>query len=309
MSFQTTLRAPVSCTGIGLHSGAPVILALHPAAAGHGIVFRRLDVDRKISLIPARWDLVNETRLGTTLTNARGVSVATVEHLMAALWGAGVDNALITLDGPEIPIMDGSSEPFMALLAQAGIRALAAPREVIRVVKEVEVSDGASLARVQPYGGEDFGCSLDIEIDFPHPAIAHSRAFYDFSEDSFAASLAAARTFGFAHEVAQLRKIGLARGGSLENAIVLGEEGVLNEGGLRFADEFVRHKALDCVGDLFLAGLRIEGHFTFRRPGHAVNNRLLRALMADKSAWKRVCTLPAPKAAEGSAHAEAAAFL
>ncbi len=298
MTAQTTLKQAVSCSGIGLHRGIEVHLRLLPAKADTGIVFRRTDVEKKRGLIPARHDLVTDTRLGTTLRNAHNVSVSTVEHLMAALWGAGVDNAVIELDAPEVPIMDGSSDPFMALIAQAGIRKLASPRKILRVYKEIEVVDGESVARVAPFEGQEFGCGLDIAIDYPNTAIPRQNARYDFGRVTFAQALAGARTFGFAHEVEQLRAHGLALGGSLDNAIVVGEHGVLNPGGLRYSDEFVRHKALDCIGDLFLAGHRIEGAFTFTRPGHGINNKLLRALLADADACKLVTTVPAAQPAE-----------
>lgn len=297
MSLQTTLRKTITCEGIGLHSGSCVHMALRPAAAGTGIVFRRSDVERKSALIPARYTLVSDTRLGTTLRNAHGVSVSTVEHLMAALWGMGIDNAVIDLDAPEVPIMDGSSEPFMDLITQAGVRRQDAPRQCFRVVKEVEVADGASSARVAPSESGDYACSLDVQIEFEHAAIGQSRAVYDFSRESFAQLLAPARTFGFAHEVEALRSRGLALGGSLDNAVVLDREGVLNADGLRYPDEFVRHKALDVLGDLYLAGRRIEGAFTFVRPGHGINNKLLRALLADAAAWQLVTVRSARPAA------------
>lgn len=290
MALQTTLREPVACTGVGLHCGLPVRLRLLAAPADTGIVFRRTDMERKGVLIPARYDLVTQTRLGTTLRNAHGATVATVEHLMAALWGAGVDNAVVELDAPEVPIMDGSSEPFLALLAEAGLRRLPVPRKVIRVLRDVEVNEGESSARVAPYEGDEYGCQLEVEIDFRHPLVACQRALYDFGTETFTQALAKARTFGFAHEVAALRAQGLALGGSLENAVVVGDEGVLNAEGLRYPDEFIRHKALDCLGDLYLAGHRIEGAFGFVRPGHSVNNKLLRALLADREAWKLVST-------------------
>lgn len=291
MTMQTTFSRPVSCTGIGLHSGAPATLTLKPAQADRGIAFKRTDVEKGRGVIPARWDMVADTRLGTTLKNRHNVSLSTVEHVMAALWGAGVDNAVIEVDGPEAPIMDGSSEPFLALIREAGIRRLDTPRKVIRVVKEVSVQQGGSTAAVRPY----FGCVLDVTIDYPHPLVARQHGVYDFSRLSFAEALSAARTFCFAQEIDQMRAHGLARGGSLDNAVVMGEHGVLNEGGLRFSDEMLRHKTLDCVGDLYLAGWRIEGEFSFQRPGHGINNVLLRALMNDRSAWKLVSTAPAPR--------------
>lgn len=285
MIKQQTLSQAVFCRGIGLHSGKPLTLSLLPATSGSGIIFKRLDVDAASAFIPARYDSVTETMLGTTISNEHGVSVSTIEHLMAALWGAGIDNALVTLDGPEIPIMDGSSQPFMALLASAGSTKLAAPRRMIRILKTIEVKDGANIARISPNREGEEGLVLSLEIDFNHPLINRQRATYDFRETSFGEALSRARTFGFEHEVESMRKMGLARGGSLKNAIVLTKDNILNEEGLRYDNEFLRHKALDVIGDIFLAGLYIDGALDFVRPGHRINNLLLRALFADDSAY------------------------
>ncbi len=285
MNRQTTLRNPVSCSGIGLHSGSQVKLSLYPAEADSGIVFKRLDVAADHAWVPARFDAVCETRLGTTIRNRFGVTVATIEHLMAALWGAGVDNAVVELDGPEVPIMDGSSEPFMFMIDCAGIVETAAARRILRVLKPVEVREGNCIARVEPNREGDEGCVISIEIQYNNAVVDRQSSHYDFRETTFKQSLSRARTFGFEHEVTAMRSMGLALGGSLDNAIVVGKDKILNTDGLRYDDEFVRHKALDCVGDLFLAGCRIDGHFTFLRPGHAINNALLRALMADESAY------------------------
>lgn len=265
-------------------------MVIYPAPANTGILFKRLDVPAAQSVVPARYDLVAETRLGTTLRNAHGITVSTVEHLMAAMWGVGIDNAVIELDGPEVPIMDGSSEPFVFMLECARVVTLSESRAVLRVMKPVEVRDGqegnASIARVKPLSLGEEGCILNIEIQFDHAAINRQVSSYDFTETTFKQSLSRARTFGFEHEVQALRQAGLALGGSLDNAVVIGKDGILNEEGLRYHDEFVRHKALDCVGDLYLSGYRIEGAFNFLRPGHAINNKLLRALFADKSAYQ-----------------------
>jgi len=285
---QTTLGNKVSCAGVGLHSGEQVNMVIYPAPAETGIVFRRLDVSPEHATVPARYDLVCDAMLGTTLRNRHGVTVATVEHLMAALWGAGVDNAVVELDGPEVPIMDGSAEPFVFMLECARLVETATPRRIIQVLKTVEVRDGKSVARVSPNHEGDEGCALDIEIQFNNTVINRQVARYDFRQVTFKQALSRARTFGFEHEVAALRDIGLALGGSLENAIVVGKDGVLNEEGLRYSDEFVRHKALDCIGDLYLAGGRIDGHFSFVRPGHAINNKLLCALLADETAYSIV---------------------
>lgn len=288
MIHQTTLAHPVSCLGVGLHSGLPVRLALLPAPAGNGVVFRRTDVAGDRGLVPVMHDAVCGTRLGTTIRNGFGVTVSTVEHLMAALWGAGVDNVIVELDGPEVPIMDGSSEPFLFLIECAGLTFLPAPRRLLRVLRPVEVREAGSLARVEPNLDGEEGCVMDIEIAFDHAAIRRQVARYDFRETTFKQSLSRARTFGFEREVEALRRQGLALGGSLDNAVVVGDAGVLNKEGLRYRDEFVRHKALDCLGDIFLSGYRIDGAFTFIRPGHAVNNALLRALFADDSAYALV---------------------
>lgn len=284
-SMQTTLSNKVSCSGVGLHSGKPVEMVIYPAAANTGIVFKRLDVMAEQAFVPARYDNVSETRLGTTIQNRHGVTVSTIEHLMAAFWGVGLDNAVVELNGPEVPIMDGSSEPFLFMLECARVVPLSEARQTLRILKRVEVRDGDSVASVEPTGFGDEGMTIGIEIQFNSKVIDRQVAFYDFREQNFKQSLSRARTFGFEHEVKALRQMGLALGGSLENAIVVGAEGVLNEEGLRYADEFVRHKALDCVGDLFLAAHRIDGHFTFLKPGHAINNKLLRAIFADESAY------------------------
>lgn len=285
ISRQTTVSNKVSCQGVGLHSGKQVVMNILPAAVGSGIVFKRIDITGSKSLVPARFDAVCETNLGTTIRNADGVTVSTIEHLMAALWGVGIDNALIELDGPEVPIMDGSSEPFVFMLECAGITNLAAPRRILRILKDVEIHDGDNYARISPNKEGDSGMLLNIEIDFSHTLIGRQRAEYDFRDATFKQSVSRARTFGFEHEVIALRSMGLALGGSLENAVVVGKDSILNQEGLRYSDEFVRHKALDCVGDLFLAGARIDGIVTVTRPGHAINNMLLHALFADDSAY------------------------
>lgn len=287
--FETTLASSVQCHGIGLHSGQNVRLGLHPAEAGSGIIFVRLDVKSNQGVVAARYDRVTDTRLGTRITNEQGVCVSTIEHLMAAFWGMGVDNALVTIDGPEVPIMDGSSEPFVALIRDAGTRALATPRRYIEVLDTVTVREGESVMTLSPHAG----FALDVEILFSHQAIARQTRVFDSALEDFSGSLSRARTFGFAHEVEQLRTMGLARGGSLENAIVIGEQGVLNREGLRYNDEFVRHKALDCVGDLYLAGHPLLAHVGALRPGHSINNALLRALFAQAHAWRFVTLAPA----------------
>ncbi len=282
--FQATVAAEVSCVGVALHTGDMVNMTIRPAPAHSGITFIRKDLPEPNNKVHATYDAVTETTLGTTIRNAAGVSVATIEHVMAALWGAGIDNARIWLDGPEVPIMDGSSEPFVFLLDCAGRVQQKATRRRIKVLREVRVEEAGSIATIRPHDG----FALDVEIVFNHKLIATQRASYDFSGVSFKQALSRARTFGFARDVEKMRAAGLARGGSLHNAIVLSEEEILNEGGLRYADEFVRHKALDCVGDYFLAGGSIEGRVSTTRPGHGINNKLLRALFADSANYRIV---------------------
>jgi UDP-3-O-[3-hydroxymyristoyl] N-acetylglucosamine deacetylase len=279
--MQRTLRTAIHTHGVGLHSGQTIRLSLRPAATDEGITFRRTDLSGPAALLPATHDRITDTRLCTVLENAYGTKIGTIEHLMAALWGAGLDNVIVEIDGPEVPIMDGSSEPFMALIAQAGIEVQEAPRRLLVVDETIEVRDGDSVARIELHDG----FVLDVSIDFAHAAIGAQRAEYDFSDTTFAEAISKARTFGFAEDVERLRAAGLARGGSLENAVVVGPEGVLNAEGLRYRDEFVRHKALDCLGDYFLCGHRLVGRITTSRPGHRINNLLMRALMANPQAW------------------------
>jgi UDP-3-O-[3-hydroxymyristoyl] N-acetylglucosamine deacetylase len=279
---QRTLKSSINCRGVGLHSGACVNITLRPATADSGIVFRRVDLPGK-PLIPARWDAVSDTRLNTCIANEDGVSVRTIEHLMAALAGSGIDNAVVDIDGPEVPVMDGSASPFLFLIACAGTIELSVPRRSIRVLKRVEVRDGEKVAALTPAFN---GFSLRFEIDFADPAISRQEVQVHLREGAFKRDIGRARTFGFEHEVEALRAAGLARGGSLDNAVVIGRGSrILNEDGLRYDDEFVRHKVLDAVGDLYLAGAPIIGHFHGVRSGHALNNRLLHALFADESAW------------------------
>lgn len=281
---QQTLKRSIPCAGIGLHSGVQTRLTLHPAPENTGILFVRSDL--KGAEIPASYDLVTETRLGTTLSNGDGGSVTTIEHLMAALWGCDIDNALIELDGPEVPVMDGSAAPFVFLIECAGIVEQSADRSVIRVLQPVSSGDDSASVCLLP--AERFG--VDFEIDFDHPLIGRQSRWFDAGASGFKPELSEARTFGFAHEVEALRRHGLARGGSLKNAVVLDETKILNEEGLRFEDEFVRHKILDCVGDLLLAGQRIVGTVEARCSGHGLNNTVLRELFSDPANW---CLEPA----------------
>ena len=284
MLRQRTLKKLVSASGVGLHTGQKVRIALRPAPADTGIVFRRIDLASPVD-IPARADRVGETRLSSCLVRD-SVKVYTVEHLMSALSGLGVDNTYVDLDAPEVPIMDGSAAPFVLLLQQAGVEEQAAPKRFYRVTRKVEVIDGDKWARIEPYDG----FRLAFSIDFKHPVIERSTqsVTIDFAETSYLKEIARARTFGFMSDVEDLRASGLALGGGLENAVVLDEYRVLNSDGLRFADEFIRHKLLDAIGDLYLLGRPLLGAFSAHKSGHALNNRLLRAMLADAAALESV---------------------
>ncbi len=282
--YQHTLAHKISCEGIGLHTGKKVKMTLHPAEEDVGIVFRRNDVKGEAGYIQASYLNVSSTNLGTTLTNNAGYSVATVEHLMAAFWGCSVDNAMVELDGPEIPIMDGSSEPFVFLLECASVVKQAKHRRVIEVLKKIEVTDDNKRVAIMP--SDSF--SVSLEIDFHDKIISSQSCVFNSADVSFKSDLCRARSFCFEHEVDMMRKAGLAQGGSLDNAIVVGKEGVLNEGGLRYRDEFVRHKVLDCIGDFYLTNAFVLGRFHGFRSGHALNNKLLRSFFADKDAWRVV---------------------
>lgn len=257
-------------------------MRLRPAPPHSGIVFVRRDIGAPADRIPARWDNVVDTRMCTVLGNAAGTTVATVEHLMAALSASGIDNAEIVLDGPEVPIMDGSAQPFMAMLARAGLTEQAATRRWVRVIKPVRVANGVGEAALIPSSEPAF----HVEIDFDTPAIGPQQATARLDRGGFREDIAPARTFGFAEDVAALREAGLVRGGSLDNAVVIAEGHVLNTEGLRYEDEFARHKLLDAVGDMALAGSPLLAQFNSSRGGHALNNALLRALFADESAFE-----------------------
>ncbi len=275
---QRTLRKQIACRGIALHSGQDVSLTLKPAPANTGVTLYRTDVEANV---PARWDLVVDTRMCTVLSNNEGVTVSTVEHLMAALAGCGIDNAKVELNASEVPIMDGSSEPFVRMIEKAGVVEQSVPRRVIRVHKAIKVKVGGAEVSIEP--GDSI--KLSLEIEFQSKVISHQALSLGLFNGSFRKELSSARTFGFLDEVKQLRAAGLAKGGSLENAVVVSGDKVLNEGGLRFDDEFVRHKMLDALGDLYLAGAPIIGCFKGAKSGHAANNALLRALFADENAW------------------------
>ncbi len=311
---RRTLKAAIGCVGIGLHSGKRVSLTLRPAEAGTGIRFRRTDIGLEI---PALYDHVVDTRLCTALAlpEAPERRIGTVEHVMAALAGCGVDDAIIELDGPEVPILDGSAAPFVFLIECTGLVAQAGLglREAIEVLRPVRVQEGegpsAAWAALEPSGGDEL--EAELTIDFPGTAIGRQSLTVQITPREFRAELADARTFTLAEEVARLRAVGLAQGGSLANAVVVDGPLVLNPGGLRQSDEFVRHKLLDVVGDLALAGAPLRGRFSGHRSGHALNNRLLRALFADPANWRPVhsFTLPQGTLSQGLAiPAQAAEF-
>ena len=284
MLKQRTLKSAISATGVGLHSGVKVTLTLRPAAADTGIVFRRVDTVPPTDLRADPYSVV-DTRLCSGLQRG-DVKVSTVEHLMSALAGLGIDNVHVDLDAQEIPIMDGSAAPFVFLLQSAGIEEQAAPKKFLRVKRPVDVRDGDKWARLDPYDG----FRLTFSIVFNHPAVDRTgtSVTVDFAENSYVKEVARARTFGFMQDVEAMRASGLALGGSLDNAIVMDEYRVLNSEGLRYADEFVKHKVLDAVGDLYLVGHPLLAAFSAHKSGHALNNELLRALLADQRAWEMV---------------------
>ena len=295
MLKQRTLKSLISASGVGLHTGRKVRITLRPAAIDTGIVFRRVDLASPVD-IPARADAVGETRLSSCLVRGEA-KVYTVEHLMSALGGLGVDNAYVDLDGPEVPIMDGSAAPFVLLLQQAGLSEQAAAKRFLRIKRSVQVAEGDKWARFDPYEGY----RLSFSIDFKHPVIDRSTqsVSVDFAETSYLKEIGRARTFGFMQDIENLRENGLALGGGLDNAVVLDEFRVLNAEGLRFADEFIRHKLLDAVGDLYLLGRPLLGAFSAHKSGHALNNKLARALMADAAAYETVVFEKAEEAPAG----------
>jgi UDP-3-O-[3-hydroxymyristoyl] N-acetylglucosamine deacetylase len=285
---QKTIAAPVRCTGVALHSGARVRMTLRPAAADQGIRFLRTDLNAELT---ASWRNMVPSTLCTTIEQD-GVTVATVEHLMAAFAGFEVDNVLVSLDGPEVPVMDGSAAPFVAMIERAGLVEQDAPRRAIEILKPVEVSGDGATASLEP--ADEF--SLSFVIEFASSAIRRQRIEVVPDPHSFKRDICGARTFGFLDEVDRMRAAGLARGGSLDNAVVVSGDRVLNKGGLRFVDEFVRHKALDAMGDLYLAGGPIIGRFRGQRSGHALNRLLLERLFEDRTAWCHA-TVPASTSA------------
>ncbi len=284
MIKQRTLKNVIRATGVGLHTGEKVYLTLRPAPPDSGVLFRRVDLDPSVD-VPARPENVTDTRLSTTLERD-GVKISTVEHLMSAFAGLGIDNAFVDLTAPEVPIMDGSAGPFVFLIQSAGIEEQNRAKKFIRIKKTIKVVDGDKWVRFDPLNG----FKVSFTIDFDHPIFSNSVqvASVDFSTTSFVKEVSRARTFGFMHDLEALREVGLARGGSLDNAIVMDSFHILNEDGLRYEDEFVKHKVLDAIGDLYLLGHPLIGAFNAYKSGHALNNRLLRLLIADRSAWDLV---------------------
>ncbi len=284
MLGQRTLKNAIRATGIGLHTGKKVLMTLRPAPPDSGIVFRRVDLPEAVD-IPAHAENVGDTMLGTTLVKG-DAKVSTVEHLLSAFAGLGVDNAVVEVSAPEVPIMDGSAGPFVFLLQSAGLEEQRAPKRFVRIKRRMRVEDGDKWAEFAPFDG----FKVNFEIEFNHPVFKRrsQRASMDFSTTSFLKEVSRARTFGFMRDLEMLRARNLALGGNLENAIVLDDFRILNEDGLRYEDEFVKHKILDAIGDLYLLGHSLIGEFSGHKSGHALNNRLLRALLADASASEAV---------------------
>ena len=278
---QRTLKNSIHCSGIGLHSGVKVNMTLHPAEANTGIRFRRNGTVNGAQ-VAATWENVVETPLSTTLIGDDDVRAGTIEHLMSALAGCAVDNAVVELSGPEVPVMDGSAAPFVFLIECAGTVAQDAPRRALEILKEVAVADTRRSATVSP----GRGLSIDFEIDFDSPVVARQSWSLQVTPASYKQDVSRARTFGFLEEVDKLREMGLALGGSLDNAVVINGDHILNDGGLRYGNEFVRHKVLDLIGDLYLTGAPVIGRFRCVRSGHAMTLRMLKALFADREAWR-----------------------
>ena len=285
---ERTIIAPAICAGVGVHSGQRVRLSIRPAAPGHGIVFVRTDVRDRDNRIAVAGDRVTDSRLNTVVSNEAGASIATIEHLMAAFCALGVSNAVVEVDGPELPILDGSAKPFVDLLDRAGFRRQEAPVRYIEVLEPIRVEQGDKSAALLPCDRYE----MRFEIGFPTPVIGNQVVDFVVDEATFREEIAAARTFGFAHEVEALRQAGLARGGSLENAVVIDGDQILNPGGLRMEREFVRHKALDAIGDLYVLGAPLLGRYEGVKAGHALNNALVRALLAAPHAWREVTRVP-----------------
>ena len=282
--MQKTINAPIGCFGVGIHSGKNVKMTLRPAVADSGIIFHRTDIGGVNGIVKADFRNVVDTNLGTTIANEFGTKISTIEHLMAAIWGCEIDNLIIELNGSEVPIMDGSSEPFVFLLECAGRTILNKNKKMIEIMQDVTVTDGdkeVTLSKANSF-------EVDLEIDFNHKQIRKQNYHFDLDKKSFKTDICRARTFGFKHEIDYLHKMGLAKGGSLDNAIVIDDEGVVNKEGLRYNDEFVRHKTLDLIGDVYLAGATILGKFKAKKSGHGINNKILHQIFNDPNCYRVV---------------------
>lgn len=282
--FQRTINKKVNCSGIGLHNGKEVKMSLLPAPENSGIIFKRVDVKDKNNQILANYKNVVTTNLGTTIANSEGVKVATIEHLMAAIWGCEIDNLIVELDSEEIPIMDGSSSSFIFLIECAGVHNQEQPRKIIEILKTISVQDGDKSLTIEP--AREF--YIDLLIDFNHNQLGKQNFSFNPNHTSFKNDISRARTFAFERDIKKMHEMGLALGGSLKNAIVIGENDIVNIEGLRYKDEFVRHKMLDFIGDIFLAGGYILGHFKGVKTGHGINNKLLHQLFSDQLAFRLI---------------------
>ena len=285
---ERTIVAPAICAGVGVHTGQRVRLAIRPAAPGTGIVFVRTDITDRDNRIPVSGEAVIDARLNTMVANEAGVRLSTIEHLMAAFCALGVSNAVVEVDGPELPILDGSALQFVQLLDQAGFRRQAAPLRYIEILEPIHVTDGDKHAALLPCDRYE----MRFEIDFDNAVVGNQVVDFVVDEETFRRDIMAARTFGFAHEVEALRQAGLARGGSLENAVVIDGDEILNPGGLRMEREFVKHKALDAIGDLYVLGAPLLGRYEGYKSGHQMNNQLVRALLANPQAWRETIRVP-----------------
>ena len=285
LSFsQKTINSKIKCNSVALHSGINVNMTLLPAPSNSGIVFRRVDIESSKNEVKANYKNVTTTNLGTTICNDFGTKISTIEHLMAAIWGCGIDNLIVELDGSEVPIMDGSSEPFVFLIECAGIKSLEESRKFIEITKNFRFEDADKFIEVSP--AKQF--ELDMKIDFNNPHITKNFLNYHSTMHSFKNDICRARTFCFKSEIDQMHQMGLAKGGSLDNAIVIDESGIVNQDVLRYEDEFIKHKTLDLLGDLYLAGYFIIGKFNAFKTGHGINNKFLHQLFANKECWKLV---------------------
>jgi len=285
---ERTIVAPAICAGVGVHTGQRVRLAIRPSAPGTGIVFVRTDITDRDNRIPVSGEAVVDARLNTMIENAVGVRLSTIEHLMAAFCALGIANVVVEVDGPELPILDGSALPFVQLLDRAGFRRQSTPVRYIEILEPIHVSDGDKHAALYPCGRYE----MRFEIDFDSSVIGNQVVDFVVDEDTFRTEIMAARTFGFAHEVEALRRAGLARGGSLENAVVIDGDVILNSGGLRMEREFVRHKALDAIGDLYVLSAPLLGRYEGYKAGHAINNLLVRELLANPQSWRETVQIP-----------------